>query len=269
LPNEPAIVLINSVILVLREVLEAAILISVLVTLSLNLRCGLRWFLVAIPLGLLGSVALAFSLRVITDALDGAGQEVVNAALQLLVYSLAVVIVGISAGVRTTSRPSVFLNIAMAVAVASTMTREGSEILIYITGFSSVQEYRLAVYAGSAIGAGIGLSAGVLVLSLLRSLDADRAKTACLLLVALIGSGMVMQSAMLLAQVDWLPSGRTVWDSSALVSEESVTGELLYAVFGYESRPGLVQISLYFSSLLLTFFAYWLGSLRRSPDFEH
>ena len=60
---------------------------------------------------------------------------------------------------------------------------------------------------------------------------------------------MVMQATMLLEQVDWLPAGKSVWDSSALVSEQSITGELLYAVFGYESTPSYLQLALYLASL--------------------
>ena len=41
--------LINSVILVLREVLEAALLISLLLVLSARLQLSLRWLLLALP----------------------------------------------------------------------------------------------------------------------------------------------------------------------------------------------------------------------------
>ena len=139
------------------------------------------------------------------------------------------------------------------------MIREGSEILIYITGFAAVEDQRTAVFAGSAIGAGIGLSVGVLLFFALRALDASRSKITALVLLGLIGAGMVLQSTMLLQQVDLLPMGQPVWDSEALISEQSIGGELLYAVFGYESSPSFIQVILYGLSIFFIFAIYTLS----------
>ena len=80
------------------------------------------------------------------------------------------------------------------------------------------------------------------------------------MLLCLIGAGMIMQATMLLEQVDWLPSGEPLWDSSGLLSEQSVAGELLYAVFGYEATPGPAQVVLYSTSLLLMLAVWWWSS---------
>lgn len=254
--------LLNSVILILREVLEAAMLVCVLLALSRSLHIGLRWFWYSLPLGLLGTVIVAFNLDAITDALDGSGQEVVNATLQSLVYCLIVGIVWFSFKERQAGVPFKILTRLMVVAVGCAMIREGSEILIYIKGFAAMEDQRTAVYAGSAIGAGIGLSLGVLLYSALGALKHSRTITSCAVLLALIGSGMVMQAVMLLEQVDWLPAGQAIWDTSGLISEQTITGELLYAVFGYESTPGVLQAILYTLSLAITAGAYNLPRYR-------
>ncbi len=259
--------LLNSVILILREVLEAAMLISVLLALSLNVRCGVRWFWWSLPFGAVGTIFFASNLDVITDALDGAGQEVANASIQGLVYCFTVGIVWFSALSDRRQNQTQVLTVLMASAVSCAMIREGSEIYIYVTGFAASVEFRTAVYAGSAIGAGIGLSLGVLLFSALRALDAGMARTCAIVLVSLIGAGMVMQSTLLLEQVDWLAAGQPLWDSSSLVSEQSIAGELLYAVFGYESTPGAIQASLYVGSLLITVAVYSLA--RRSKVAAH
>ncbi|MFT4826592.1 MAG: high-affinity iron transporter [Halioglobus sp.] len=254
--------LLNSVILILREVLEAAILVCVLLALSRSLRIGPRWFWYSLPLGLLGTVIVAYNLDGITDALDGAGQEVVNATLQSVVYCLTVAIVWFSFKEQQARVSAKVLTPLMAVAVGCAMTREGSEMLIYIKGFAAVEEQRTAVYAGSAIGAGIGLSLGVLLYSALGALRDSRTIASCAMLLALIGSGMVMQAVMLLEQVDWLPAGQAIWDTSDLISEQSITGELLYAVFGYESTPGVLHVTLYILSIGITAVVYYLSRYR-------
>lgn len=62
---------------------------------------------------------------------------------------------------------------------------------------------------------------------------------------------MTLQIAQLLAQADWIPSQYPLWNSSALISENSLTGQLLYALIGYEATPTPIQIISYLISLLL------------------
>lgn len=243
--------LLDAVVLVLREVLEAAVLVSLLIALSLNLRLRLAWLVWALPIALLGTYLFASSLATITDALDGAGQEVVNASLQIGIYLLIVAIVCCVLVLQRTPSLTMPLYVFMTLAVSFAMIREGSEIWIYVTGFAAVTEYRTAIYAGSAIGAGIGLSVGVLLFAALRAIPASRSYAACLTALGLIGAGMVMQATLLLTQVDLLPAGKPLWNSSALLSEQSIAGELLYAVFGYEATPSALQMGLYLGSLAL------------------
>ncbi|MBT4521948.1 MAG: hypothetical protein HOC23_18270 [Halieaceae bacterium] len=239
-------------------------LISVLLAMSSILHHGVRWIWWSIAFGGVGAVLFASTLDLITDLLDGAGQEVANAGLQGLVYCLAVVIVALGVNGGGQRAMSVF----MASAVACALIREGSEILVYIGGYAAIAEYRNAVYAGGAIGAGIGISLGILLFSSLRALNPTRGHNTCLILVALIGAGMVMQATMLLEQVDWLPSGKALWDSSVLISEQSIPGELLYAVFGYESTPSPVQATLYSLSLAVMIAAYFLAKPGRFTSYD-
>jgi high-affinity iron transporter len=244
--------LITSVILVLREVLEAAVLISVLLALAKHLRLGRNWLGWAIPLAVAGMILYAGNLARITDALDGAGQEVSNATMQLLVYALILLTVSLSAsGAVSSARRRKVLAAAMAVTVALAMVREGAEIWVYVSGFSMSGGYPVAVYAGSIIGAGIGTSVGILLFALLRVQTPARRLGLCLALLCLTGAGMVMQATMPLQQVDYLPTGSALWDTSWLVNERSIPGELLYAVFGYEATPSLLQVGLYIGCLLL------------------
>ncbi|MEH6590675.1 MAG: FTR1 family protein [Halioglobus sp.] len=252
--------LLNSVILLLREVLEAAVLISVLMALSRNLSLGWRWLYMALPLAALLIWLVASMLGVITDALDGTGQEVVNATLQLLIFLMVLSMVGFSAGYPViSSSTGRILRVLMAGAVVCALIREGTEIYVYIAGFAVSEDFRTAVFTGSAIGAGIGVSLGVLLYAALRGLDGERGYIAGIILLCLIGAGMMIQATLLLEQVDWLPMGQPVWDSSQLIDEQSVAGELLYAVFGYESTPGSIQVVAYLLSIAAVVAAYFCG----------
>ncbi|MFU8763112.1 MAG: hypothetical protein ACNA7T_01230 [Haliea sp.] len=250
--------LLNSVVLVLREVLEAAVLVSVLLALAHNVRLRNHWLWIALALSILCVVAYSGSLGALTEALDGAGQEVTNASLQGAVFLLVLPILCLCTAFPQAGQRRL-LGTLMTLAVTFAIVRECAEIQIYVQAFAAAGDQAQAVWAGSALGAGIGISAGVLVYAALRALAPVASRRACLAALGLIGAGMVMQATMLLEQVDWLPQQAPLWDSSDFISEQSFVGELLYAVLGYEATPGALQVALYGASLLLALGAIAVG----------
>jgi high-affinity iron transporter len=238
--------LVTSVIIVLREVLEAALLISVLLALSRRLPFATRWLLVAIAAGVLGGFAYAHFLEPLSELFDGTGQELVNALLQLVVFSSAAVIVFLIARVR--GRPAAYgtaLPALMALAIAASATREGSEIIIYVSGFLAAGHVFSSVGIGSLAGAGIGFSVGVLFYYLMLAMPERRSLWVSLVLLSLAASGMCAQAVQLLVQADWLSTSGPAWDTSWLISEASLPGQLLYALLGYEAAPSAVVAASY------------------------
>ncbi len=75
----------------------------------------------------------------------------------------------------------------------------------------------------------------------------------------LVGAGMASQVAQLLIQADWLPSRLPVWDTSGWISETSVTGQLLYALIGYEATPTAIQAGFHLGGLLLLAIIFLVG----------
>ena len=104
---------------------------------------------------------------------------------------------------------------------------------------------------GSAIGLGIGVSVGVVFYYALLGIGGRAATTTGAFFLALVAAAMLSQSVQLLTQADWLPSQYPLWDSSWLVSEQSVTGQLLYALVGYEATPTAAQLAAYVLAVLL------------------
>ena len=241
--------LLNSVIIVLREVLEAALLLSILLAMTSFLRMGWRWFLIAAALGFFGAVLYGTYLGNISAAFDGVGQELLNAALQLLIFLLLLLIAALF--VVNHYRPPFFqglLQWLMTLAVTAAILREGSEIYIYLTAFRGAPEVFTTVMAGALLGAGIGFSIGALLYYVLATIShTHRLCVACGLLV-LVAASMVLQAAQLLLQADWLPAQTALWDTSAYLTESSVLGQLLYALVGYEATPTAIEVVLYLSS---------------------
>ncbi|MGD2113024.1 MAG: FTR1 family protein [Gammaproteobacteria bacterium] len=256
--------LLTSVVIVLREVLEAALLISILSALSVAQGIGRGWIGWALAGGLVAALGLGYGIDTISNLFAGVGQEVSSASLQIVIYlALVLLLFLIGWPAADGQRVTPVLPVIMAAIVMLAIAREGSEVLVYLLGFAGNLKQLLVVLVGSAIGAGIGISVGVLIYYLLRSMPRKPSQIASLLLLVLVAAGLVSQAALLLIQADWLPAQLPVWDSSALIAEDSVTGQLLYALVGYEATPTAIQAGCYFGGALLMLLAGAGSAFRR------
>jgi high-affinity iron transporter len=61
----------------------------------------------------------------------------------------------------------------------------------------------------------------------------------------------VAQSAQLLMQADWIDQTYPLWDSLWLIDERSLTGQMLYALMGYEATPTSKEVLFYIASLVI------------------
>lgn len=240
--------LLDTVIIILREVLEAALLVSVLLAISHWLSLKLRWLITGIITGTSGAFIYQYNLGTISSSFDYVGQEVANAALQIMTYACIAITVFLL-NLKTSSRQLYWLAISMWASVSLAITREGSEIVIYISGFAEHKAYLWSATTGSMIGGSIGLSFGALMYYILRNGKKDAALITSQSLLALVAAATLSQASQLLVQADLLPSQHALWDSNGLLSEDSITGQLLYAIAGYEATPTTIHVCTYFFAL--------------------
>lgn len=243
--------LLSSVIIVLREVLEAALLISILIALSKKTSLSAHWLIWSCLLGLSGAIVYGMNINNVSDWFDGVGQEVTNAFIQLLIYCMLVLYILILSRFLVHKNTFHFLTrLIMIIIVALAITREGTEIVLYFFSVTHSKTHLTAV-VGMTIGASIGVSVGFLFYYLLNSLKLEQSIFIGLILLLLVSAGMVSQASLLLIQADWLPAQLPLWNSSAFISEKSVTGQLLYVLLGYESTPTALQVSLYVLAIIV------------------
>ena len=247
--------LLNAVIIILREVLEAALLMSVMLSISHCLKLSLSWVKWSVPLGLVSAVLYASNIVFISNWFEGVGQEVVNASMQYLIYLLlAGFCIWLIHHSPLKMLSSNNIKWIMGLSISLSMVREFSEIQIYFQAFWNNEQHLSGVVLGGLLGGGIGLSVGIIFYYLLNYLSDKWSFKAILVVLSFIAAGMLSQATQLLIQADWLPSQQALWDSSAWISEQSVVGQLLYAVFGYESTPSLIQVLFYTSGLFIILF---------------
>jgi high-affinity iron transporter len=188
-------------------------------------------------------------IEVITDWWDGSGQERISAVLHLAVYLPVVALVwGLYRPLKTR-----FSVAAMVLIFVAASAREGSEIVIYVGAFMNSPDIRGAVFSGALIGAGIGVSCGVLVSAFLGTLSESKARLWVGIFLVSVASGMMLQAVSLLDQVGLIDYSARALDLEFLIPEQSVLGQLLYAVFGYDSQPSWLQFGLYLTCVVLAF----------------
>ncbi|MGD9983730.1 MAG: FTR1 family protein [Porticoccaceae bacterium] len=247
--------LIDSVIIVSREIIEAAFLVSVLLAVTNVLRLSATGFRSAALLGLCSAVLFSLLLPRVFDWFGGVGYELANVGVQLLTYLAILAILAILGqqrfGPPSSPRTQAVLRWAMAAAVVLAMTREGAEILLYFGSLSAQEGATSDAVTGAVIGIGVGFSAGTLFYYLQLAQRPSAALATGAVLLALIGSGMCAQATQLLIQADWLPAQAPLWNSSRWLPESSPLGQLLYALIGYEATPSPLVVGIYLASMII------------------
>lgn len=257
---------LSSVVLILQEILEAALLVSVLLAFTRVNHMKPYWMIVGLGGGSLGALVLSLYMGTVSEWFDYVGQEIVNASMQ---YGIALCL-ALFSFCYLLDRPGLrgWLLLFMALSVALSLTREGAEIFIYIEGVLSQPPHIRPTLTGAGIGAGIGISVGVLLYYGLLGLPKTWVKTCCIVLLAMIAGNMSAQATQLLTQADWLPATSIIWDSSQWLPESSIPGHLLYALIGYEATPSLLQGIAYLTGILLVMLLAWLGYMRNTQAFS-
>jgi len=244
-------------ILVFREVLEAALVVSVVFAATRGVPGRERWIGSGIAAGVFGAVAVALSAGVIADAVAGMGQELFNAvvlfaAVVMIAWhaiwmathgrQLALQLKALGSEVSVGHRPLMALLLVVALAVL----REGSEVVLFLFAQVAGGSGWVDIAGGVALGVAGGCATGLaLYLGLLR-IPIRHFFTATNWLLLLLAAGMASQGARFLVQADLLPSlGPKLWDTSTLLSDRSLLGQTLHALIGYDARPAGIQVLFY------------------------
>ncbi len=257
--------MISAVIIVLREVLEGVLLICMLMASAAAMGHRLRWLTAGLLLGIGGAYSYAVFLVPITMLFDGLGQEIIS-ALMLLSVALALVVhvhlIATHALRPASGGPSRAVLVLCLLASTLSIAREGGEVYLYVYAFGVQAGQMASVMSGAVIGTGIGLSFGTFFYYGLRALSRQACLWTCAGIATMTSAGLVMQATYNLEQADLLPGQQPLWDTSALVMESSLTGEMFQAAFGYEATPTGVQLSLYLASVLACLAAMALARVR-------
>ena len=250
--------MLASLLIVFREVLEAGLIVGIVLAATEGIPRRGQWIAGGIAAGVVGASVLALFAGAISDALAGTGQEVFNATvLTVAVFMLGWHNIWMARHGRQMAREMREMGqavsagekslLAMAIVVAVAVLREGSEVVLFLYGIAaSSRTGALALTLGGLLGVAAGAVVSYALYRGLVAIPLKRLFAVTGVLIALLAAGMASQAAAILAGADILPSwGDEVWDTSWLLSQDSLVGRALHALVGYADRPMGVQVVTY------------------------
>ena len=255
--------MLASLLLVFREVLEAALIVSIVAAATRGVFRRGAWIGSGIALGVVGAVVVAAFASGIAGAMSGMGQEWFNAAVLLA----AVLMIGwhvvwmsrhgrelaqqmkqVGSAVSDGSRPLTALLVVVAIAVL----REGSEVVLFGYGLLASGSSAASLAIGGVLGVLAGVALGFALYFGLLKIPMRHFFTATNGLLVLLAAGLASEAAGKLVQADALPTlVDTVWDSSWLLSDQSLLGQTLKVLIGYTAQPSGMQIAFYAATVIL------------------
>lgn len=252
-----------SALIVFREVLEAALVLSIVAAATKMVAGRNGWLAVGVGGGIIGALIVAAFATQIAEAMEGVGQEIFNASVLLVAVAmlgwhnvwmqqhgreLAARMTAVGNAVAAGGQPLY----AVALAVGLAVLREGSEVVLFLYGIASGGATVAELALGSALGLALGTAVGYALYAGLLRLSTRHLFGITSWMILLLAAGMAAGAAKFLMQADLLPAmGNAIWDTSWLLKEDSVPGELLHVLVGYVARPSGIQLLFYAGTIVL------------------
>jgi high-affinity iron transporter len=250
--------MISALIIVFREMIEAGLIVGIVLAATTGVPGRERAVTTGILAGVLGACLVAGFAGELANLFQGSGQEFFNASILLLAVAMltwhnvwmashgremARELKSASHQVRTGERTLAALSIVVGVAVL----REGSEVVLFLYGIAAQGG---TTATGMVIGGGLGLVGGAVISALmyfgLLKVPAGKLFQVTSGLITLLAAGMAAQAVLLLQNgglLEYFTS--TVWDTSWLIRDDSITGKLLHTLVGYSEAPNGAQLIAY------------------------
>jgi high-affinity iron transporter len=262
--------MLGTAIIIFREVLEAALIIGLIMAATRGVAGRVKWISTGILAGIAGSVLIALLAGSISNLADGMGQELMNASILFIAVlmlswhllwmrnhaaQISKEIKRVGHAVSIGDKEPIILALIIGLAIL----REGSESVIFLFGLAAAGSSVSELVLGSLVGLVAGAAVGSVLYFGMSRIPTGRLFQVSGWLILLLTAGMASQSVNYLVQADLIPAfGYAIWDSSFLLSEQSLFGKILHILVGYVDRPMGIQVIAYISTIGLLMVATYM-----------
>lgn len=135
------------------------------------------------------------------------------------------------------------------------ISREGLELVLFLTA-AQMTTGGIVTLLGAILGLATAVLLGWIMFATTRNLSLTRFFQVTNVLLILFAAGLVAHGVHELNEAGIIPAGiEHVWDTNDILDEDSIPGQVLKALFGYNGNPSLTEVLAYFSYFILI----WLG----------
>jgi high-affinity iron transporter len=254
--------MLATAVIMFREVLEASLIIAIVLGASRGIAGRGRWVIGGVGLGLAGACIVAMMANIASSEFSGYGQAILNAVILLSAVAmltwhnvwmsahsrqLSSEVKAVGSDVQSGQRPLAALLVITMVAVM----REGSEAVLFLWAIATGGEQSLNMTMGGIGGVIAGILVGLLLYIGLLRIPVRHFFSVTSWLILLLASGLAAQAAGFLNQIGVLPSlGNSLWNTSDILSQSSLVGQLLHILVGYIARPSGIEVVFYIGTFL-------------------
>ena len=262
----------SAAIIVFREVLEAALIIGIIAAAARNLKNKNYWIFTGIIAGLLGAAIIASITNLIIQMASGLGQELLNililcAAILMLAWHNIWMSKHGKKLAQQANQKSININegrlaiYALFSIAALAVLREGSETVLFLYGITTANNFSIhSTLLGGLFGLIGGCALGFLLYFGLIQIPVRWFFGVTGGMLLLLAGGMAAQVAQLLNQADILNYlSSPLWDSSQLITQDSILGTFLHVLLGYSNQPTGLQLLFFSTTILLILFGMKLN----------
>ncbi|WP_088329082.1 hypothetical protein [Lacimicrobium sp. SS2-24] len=232
--------LINTIILLLRDALPVFWMLSLLLAQGNSQALSRRWLWGGVSLGLMLAIILMVNVGWVSEQFQGAGLEWLTFAAHALIYALVAELV-----LRSHLGRYRYWQLSAALLCVLTIAINGNYFLIYLDTYWRNAEHMLSLISGTLLGLGVCISAGILNYLFNYALLQRGKRLLWAGLLLCWSAGQWVYTFNLMAQVNLMSSAAPIWNTSNWVADGSEWGLVLNTLVGYEATPTGLQILVY------------------------
>ncbi|SON57571.1 Ferrous iron uptake protein [Hartmannibacter diazotrophicus] len=249
-------------VVIFREVLEAGLIIGLVLAATRGIPRRLSYISAGAAAGFFGSTLLAAFAHEIAGFFDGTGQYLLNALILMTAVvtlcwhatwmsrngnALSERLSALGHDIAAARQPLT----ALSIVVAAVVLREGFEIVLFLYGVLALDTPTtsslftsgiLGILAGIAVSAAVYL--GFAAIPLRHILGVTN------VLMTLLAAGLAANAVDLLQRSGYANVlYPTAWNSSWLVDQGSIFGNILHVLVGYVDHPSQLQVLVYVATI--------------------
>lgn len=150
--------------------------------------------------------------------------------------------------------------VALAIVAMATVGREALETAVFVVAIT-FQSQPVAVLGGAVVGLGASLALTYAIYKLGMRVNIGRLFTVVGAALMVVAAGLLANVVSNLQGLGVLPGGGLhIWDTGAVIPDQSTLGDILHGLLGYAASPTVLQVLIY-----LAFLAVGLVFFLRRP----